>query len=161
MTSRIRGIRYQAGDRCGILPKNSPELVERTLKALRASGDEVIHLNEAWRWHVNLRDGFQNATELPLRTLLEFGQIRPVSRAAALHLFSLTHNERLRRILDAWAEDQWELWDLLESAGGSRLQPAPTLESDSRRQRAYLPRYCAGTLAAVLDLVACRMTNCT
>ncbi|MEO8395562.1 MAG: cytochrome b5 domain-containing protein, partial [Chloroflexota bacterium] len=108
------GIRAQAGDRCGILPKNSPELVEQTLKALRASGNEVIHLNEAWRWHVNLRDGFQHATELPLRTLLEFGQIRPVSRAAALHLFSLTHNERLRRILDSWAEDQWELWDLLE-----------------------------------------------
>ena len=108
------GIRYQAGDRCGILPKNSPDLIERTLMALRASGDEIIHLNETWRWHVNLRDGFQNSTELSLRTLLEFGRIRPVSRMAALHLFGLTHNERLRRILDAWAEDQWELWDLLD-----------------------------------------------
>ncbi|MEP7290826.1 MAG: cytochrome b5 domain-containing protein [Chloroflexota bacterium] len=108
------GIRYQAGDRCGILPKNSPELVERTLQALRASGDEIIHLNESWRWHAHLRDGFQHATELPLRTLLEFGRIRPVSRAAALNLFSLTNSQRLRRILDAWAEDQWELWDLLE-----------------------------------------------
>ncbi len=117
------GIRYQAGDRCGILPKNSPELIERTLVALRAVGDEVIHLNEMWRWHVNLRDGFQNAAELPLRTLLEFGRIRPVSRAAALHLFSLTHNERLRRILDAWAEDQWELWDLLDLLAEAGYNP--------------------------------------
>lgn len=108
------GIRYQAGDRCAILPKNSRQLVERTLRALCASGDEMIHLNQDWRWHVNLRDGYQNVAELSLRTLLEFGQIRPVSRAVALHLFSLTNNERLRRILDAWAEDQWELWDLLE-----------------------------------------------
>lgn len=108
------GIRYQAGDRCGILPRNSPEIVDKTLAALRATGDEIIHLTESWRAHVNLRDGFQNAAELPLRRLLEFGRIRPVSRATALQLFRVTNNARLRRILDAWAEDQWELWDLLE-----------------------------------------------
>ncbi len=117
------GIRYQAGDRCGILPKNSPELVERTLQALRASGDEPIQLNDRWRSHVNLRDGYQNATELPLRALLELGQIRPVSRATALNLFELTHSERLRRILDAWAEDQWELWDLLDLLAEAGYNP--------------------------------------
>jgi sulfite reductase (NADPH) flavoprotein alpha-component len=117
------GIRYQAGDRCGILPKNSPELVERTLTVLRASGDEIIHLNESWRWHVNLRDGYQHATELPLRALLELGRIRPVSRSVALNLFSLTNNQRLRRILDAWAEDQWELWDLLELLAEAGYNP--------------------------------------
>ena len=117
------GIRYQAGDRCGILPRNSPELVEQTLTALRATGDEIIHLTESWRAHVHLRDGFQNVTELPLRKLLEFGQIRPVSRAAALHLFRLTNNARLRRILDAWAEDQWELWDLLELLAEAGYNP--------------------------------------
>ena len=108
------GIRYQAGDRCGILPENGDELVNRTLQALRANGSEVIHLNAAWRAHVNLRAGFNEATELPLRLLLTFGQIRPVSRSAALNLFGLTNNARLCRILDQWAEDQWELWDLLD-----------------------------------------------
>lgn len=108
------GIRYQAGDRCGILPENSPELIEKTLKALRAQGDEIVHLNGAWRRHVNLRDGSQDVTDLPLRTLLEFGRIRPIDRPVALNLYGLTNNTTLRKILDSWAEDQWELWDLLE-----------------------------------------------
>jgi sulfite reductase (NADPH) flavoprotein alpha-component len=107
------GIRYQPGDRCGVLPENSDELVDKTLDALNATGDEIIHLNGAWRWHVNLRDGYQSATELPLRTLLKFGRIRPVDRNVALTLYSLTNNARLQHILDVWAEDQWELWDLL------------------------------------------------
>ena len=42
---------------------------------------------------------------------------------AALHLFSLTHNERLRGILDAWAEDQWELWDLLDLLAEAGYNP--------------------------------------
>src|SRR5439155_3334539 len=71
------GIRSQTGDRCGILPENRDELVDRTLKALRADGTETIHLNALWRMHVNLRDGYVHATELPLRTLLKFGRIRP------------------------------------------------------------------------------------
>jgi sulfite reductase alpha subunit-like flavoprotein len=108
------GIRYQAGDRCGILPENSDALVNKTLAALHATGDEIIQLNALWRWHVNLRYSFQDATELPLRMLLKFGRIRPVERSVALNLYALTNNARLQHILDAWAEDQWELWDLLD-----------------------------------------------
>lgn len=108
------GIRYQAGDRCGILPENSDDLIAKTLAALQATGREIIHLNAVWRWHVNLRYGYQEAAELPLHMLLKFGHIRPVDRAVALNLYGLTNNERLGRILDAWAEDQWELWDVLE-----------------------------------------------
>jgi sulfite reductase alpha subunit-like flavoprotein len=117
------GIRYQAGDRCGILPENSDLLVDQTLKSLQASGDEIIHLNTAWRWHVNLRDGYQDASELPLRTLLTFGRIRPVDRSVAVNLFGLTNNERLRKILDSWAEDQWELWDLLDLLAEAGYNP--------------------------------------
>ncbi len=108
------GIRYQAGDRCGILPENSDALVDRTLKSLHATGDEIVHLNAEWRSHINFRDGYQNASELPLRMLLKFGHIRPIDRPVALNLYGLTNNERLRKILDSWAEDQWELWDLLD-----------------------------------------------
>lgn len=106
------GIRYQPGDRCGILPENSDELVGKTLAALHATGSENIQLNAHWRQHVNLRHGWQNATELPLRTLLKFGRIRPVDRSVALNLYGVTNNQQLSRILDHWAEDQWELWDL-------------------------------------------------
>ena len=117
------GIRYQAGDRCGILPENSDALVERTLKSLQATGDEIVHLNAAWRWHMNLRDGYQDATELPLRMLLKFGRIRPVDRSVALNLYSLTNNERLRKIIDSWAEDQWEVWDLLDLVAEAGYNP--------------------------------------
>jgi sulfite reductase alpha subunit-like flavoprotein/cytochrome b involved in lipid metabolism len=107
------GIRYQPGDRCAILPENDPELVRQTLAALRATGDEPIPLNAVWRTAVQLRDGYQGAVVLSLRSLLTFGRIRPVARSIAKTLLSLTHNERLHKIIEARAEDQWELWDLL------------------------------------------------
>ena len=40
------GIEYLSGDCVGILASNSPELVEQTLKVLRASGNEVIDLGK-------------------------------------------------------------------------------------------------------------------
>ncbi len=108
------GIRYQAGDRCAILPENSDELVEKTLLALGATGHETIALNSAWRQHMGLRHGFAHAEAISLRNLLRFGRIRPVGRREALNLYRLSQNERLQHIIDAWALDQWELWDLLE-----------------------------------------------
>lgn len=107
------GIRYQPGDRCAILPENDPELVRKTLSALRATGDEPIPLNAVWRTAVQLRDGYQGALVLSLRRLLTFGRIRPVARNIAKILLAVTNNESLHKILEARAEDQWELWDLL------------------------------------------------
>lgn len=114
------GLRYQPGDRCAILPENDPELVQKTLDALHATGDEPIPLNAVWRTAVQLRDGHQTSVILSLRTLLTFGRIRPISRYIAKILYEVTHNETLHRILEARAEDQWELWDLLNvlSEGG-------------------------------------------
>ena len=63
---------------------------------------------------MGLRYGFANADEISLRDLLRFGRIRPVGHKAALNLYQVTKNERLLHIIDAWALDQWELWDLLE-----------------------------------------------
>ena len=108
------GIRYQAGDRCAILPENSEELVDKTLQALSATGHEPIALNAQWRHHMGLRHGFAHAETISLRDLLRFGRIRPVGRDVAINLQYLSRNERLQHIIDAWAFDQWELWDLLE-----------------------------------------------
>ncbi len=108
------GIRYQPGDRCAILPENSEVLVEETLRALRARGNEPIRLNAAWQEAVGLREGYEESQTLPLRTLLTFGRIRPVDRGVAKELQVFSHNESLRRIVEARAEDQWELWDLLD-----------------------------------------------
>lgn len=117
------GIRYQPGDRCAILPENDPELVQKTLDALRATGDEPIPLNAVWRAAVQLRDGHQGAAVLPLRTLLTFGRIRPISRETAKILLAISHNQMLHQIIEAHAEDQWELWDLLQQLAEAGFNP--------------------------------------
>ena len=107
------GVRYEPGDRVSVLPANRPELVARTVAALRARPDEPIPLTRAWQDAVAAREGLAGAATLPLETLLGLGRIRPVEREAAKVLLALSGNERLRQIVEANAEDQWELWDLL------------------------------------------------
>lgn len=107
------GISYQVGDRAAILPENSDALVDKTLQALRARGREAISLNKAWREAILQREGYEDTPTLPLRTLLTFGRIRPVDRNIAKTLYAITHNSALKHIIETRAEDQWELWDLL------------------------------------------------
>ena len=117
------GIRYLPGDRCAILPENSDDLIDKTLAALKAKGYEKITLTTAWREAVNLRHGYEETTTLPIRTLLKFGRIRPVERPAAKALYTISLNGKLRRIVEARAEDQWELWDLLNMLSQAGFDP--------------------------------------
>jgi sulfite reductase alpha subunit-like flavoprotein/pSer/pThr/pTyr-binding forkhead associated (FHA) protein len=107
------GISYQVGDRAAILPENSDSLVDKMLQSLRARGREAIPLSKAWREGIVQREGYEDTPTLPLRTLLTFGRIRPVDRPIAKLLYAITHNSTLKQIIEARAEDQWELWDLL------------------------------------------------
>jgi len=107
------GLRYRPGDRIGIFPENSPELVEKTLRALQATGDEEVELNRAWRIALQ-RLSFNYAPTQTLRTLIKYGSIRPLTRPVAKQLYTLTASNFLKKILNERAEDQWELWDLLE-----------------------------------------------
>ncbi|MFC1878299.1 FHA domain-containing protein [Chloroflexota bacterium] len=117
------GIRYLPGDRCAILPENSEDMVDKTLAALKAKGYEKITLTTQWREAVNLRDGYEGATTLPLRTLLKFGRIRPVDRPVAKALYTASLDGSLRKIVEARAEDQWELWDLIEVLSAAGFDP--------------------------------------
>jgi sulfite reductase alpha subunit-like flavoprotein len=108
------GLRYWPGDRAGVFPENSEDLIEKTLKALQATGDEKVELNRAWRIALQ-RLGQSYAPVQPLRNIIKYGMIRPVTRAIARQLYSLTASGFLRQVLNERAEDQWELWDLLES----------------------------------------------
>ncbi|MDR3576059.1 MAG: FHA domain-containing protein [Anaerolineaceae bacterium] len=117
------GIRYQPGDRVAVLPENDEDLVDKTLAALRAKGYETIPLTKEWREAINLREGFEGATTLPLRTLLKFGRIRPVDRLVAKILYAASLNENLSKIIEARAEDQWELWDLVEMLSKAGYDP--------------------------------------
>lgn len=111
---RGAGLRHETGSRCAVLPENSDELVARTLRALRAGGDEPVQLNPSWLEAVKLRDGYERATVLTLRDLVTFGRIRPLSRPVAKSLHAMTHDPDLGAVIEARAEDQWELWELLE-----------------------------------------------
>lgn len=117
------GMRYLPGDRCAVLPENSDDLIDRTLTALQAKGYEEIALTAEWREAVNMRYGYENAETIPLRTLLQFGQIRPVDREVAKALHAVSLNSKLRRIVEARAEDQWELWDLITMLSQSGFDP--------------------------------------
>jgi sulfite reductase (NADPH) flavoprotein alpha-component len=123
-----QGLRAAPGDRCMILPENGPELVERTVRALRARGDERIPLSRLWQSAMEARAEaglvHGDARELPLSVLLRHARIRPVSREAAKMLLAASGSEALARIIEARAEDQWELWDVLEllARGGFAVQ---------------------------------------
>jgi sulfite reductase (NADPH) flavoprotein alpha-component len=108
------GMHCEPGDRCAILPENEPELVERTLAALRAGGEELVDLTPAWTTALSLRPGRSRELQAPIRDVLSFGHIRPVERGTAKALYGLTLDESLGEILEARTEDQWELHDLLE-----------------------------------------------
>ncbi|MFG1922066.1 FHA domain-containing protein [Cryptosporangium sp. NPDC048952] len=132
-----QGIRYQPGDRLGVLPENDDALVRATLRALRATGDELVRLTTDWQEAIRFRAGFEDGAEvLPLRTLLTFGRIRPVGRTTAKRLLAIAGTGALARIVSARMEDQWELWDVLDlvrTAGYdvTRLWSAPPDEADS------------------------------
>ncbi|HEX5473726.1 MAG TPA: cytochrome b5 domain-containing protein [Vicinamibacterales bacterium] len=148
------GIRFQPGDRCGILPENDPELVERTLNALRAAGEEAIHLDAAWRQALQ-RPGHEFAS-VSLREMLRLGIIRPVERRVAQTLHAITASSRLRAIIAARAEDQWELWDLLQllAEGGydpRRLWKAEPWDRESICRIVRPPTFRLYSIACAMD----------
>lgn len=128
-TTAGTGIRFRPGDRASILPRNRDELVDITLRALAARGDEPVGLDRTWRAALALRPGYDGSA-IPLRTLLTFGRIRPVSRQVAKLLAAISGSERLDRIIQAREEDQWELWDLVLLLRESGFDPRVLWEAD-------------------------------
>lgn len=118
------GLRYEVGDRCGILPESCPDLVEKTLKAFGATGEEPIRLSDEWREAVRLRAGYENVAELPLAELCRFGQLRPMHPRVAEALHAITQNEILGRAIREGKTHHWELWDALEMLRASGFDPA-------------------------------------
>ncbi|MGI3776759.1 MAG: sulfite reductase subunit alpha [Janthinobacterium lividum] len=108
------GLTYEAGDSIGIAAQNDPELVEATLRAMGATGEE----------RVACPDG----EERPLRAALssQFDIARPMDRTTDLLAMSATHAPhaaQLRRLSDG--EDNVEpvdadLLDLLEAFQSAR-----------------------------------------
>jgi sulfite reductase alpha subunit-like flavoprotein len=139
------GVRYEAGDRCGVLPENEQSLVMRTLTALGATGDERVALSAEWREAIRLRRGHESALDLPLADLLRFGQLRPVSPRVAEALHAMTQNEVLEKAMRAGTMQDWELHEVLDMLRAGGFDPkrlvsgdAPGKSATSTGQR---PRY--------------------
>lgn len=116
-----QGVHYQPGDRVGILSENNDALIRKTLRALQATGGEIVQLTPQWQEALRFRAGYsEDMKVLPLSSLLSFGKIRPVTRDIAKRLLKVSASSALKRIIDARMEDQWELWDILNLlyAGG-------------------------------------------
>ena len=108
-----QGLQFVTGDRLGIFPQNSPELVQKTLQALQATGDELIRLTSHWRDALESIT-HQSAHTIPLRTFLTFAKLRPLLRSVGKDLLRVSCSKQLSEVLEARQEDQIELWDAFE-----------------------------------------------
>lgn len=108
-----QGLQFLTGDRLGIFPQNSPDLVQKTLQALQATGNEPIRLTRRWR------DALESITHqpahtIPLRTFLTFAKLRPLLRSVGKELLRVSCSRQLSEVLERRQEDQVELWDVFE-----------------------------------------------
>ena len=107
------GLKYDIGDCIGVFPVHDADLVQRTLKAMKASGAETVvdkHSGEHW----NLKDYLTrkaNITEISKKLFGEFvqRQTNPEKKAALENL----QNEQNKNALNDYLENH-ELWDILK-----------------------------------------------
>jgi sulfite reductase (NADPH) flavoprotein alpha-component len=108
-------VQFRPGDRLGVWPRNTPELVARTLAALHASGNEPLQLTASWREALVFLGAIAPGTStVPLRVFLECARLRPLTRSEGKQLLRLIHVPELHRVLEQRQEDQYEVWDALE-----------------------------------------------
>ena len=80
------GLKYEVGDALGVVPRNSPALVEEILAALKCDGEEAV------------KNG--GPVEMPLRkALLEHFEIRQVSKGLLEAIADRTADSNLRGLL--------------------------------------------------------------
>ena len=104
------GLEYEVGDCIGVMPTNPTELVARTIEAMGATGEELIH-------HVTLQ---QYLTEKANISLINRGLLK-LFAAQKPELASLLEREQ-KEAFQNWAEER-EVWDLLEEHPEVQLSP--------------------------------------
>jgi len=108
------GITYNVGDSIAIFPKNDPDLIEMTLKAMKATGQETVldkHAEHQW----NLREFLTskaNISEVSKKLLSEIGfREKNVERKSFIQsLFEESRKEDLKDYLE-----KHHLWDILQA----------------------------------------------
>lgn len=123
---------YLPGDALGAHPKNSPELVERVVGALGATGDEQVTTADGpMPFRAALTDVYNLHT--PSRRLFELLVARGASELAPL--LDRANAEQFKHYLSAWNEAH-DVLDMLEEHRTIRLTPQELVET----LRKTLPR---------------------
>jgi sulfite reductase (NADPH) flavoprotein alpha-component len=106
------GLTYNIGDCLGVYPINDPTLINKTIQAMKATGEEMIrdkHSEEmiSVRQFLTLK---ANITEISRKLLQEIAQRQPneAKKFSLENLFKNENKELLKHFLDSR-----ELWDIL------------------------------------------------
>ncbi|MGI9017325.1 MAG: cytochrome b5 domain-containing protein [Euzebya sp.] len=118
------GLVHRPGDRVAVTPTNAPDLIQRTLDLLRASGTEVVPLPPVWQLALQRRTDTQVGASAPLSLVLQHAWLRPLSRAVTRTLYRLSGAPALRALLESRREDTWEFPDALEALATGNFAPS-------------------------------------
>ncbi len=123
------GLSYQAGDACGVLPRNSPELVAEILQALRYHGNEEVVCGKGER--MTLHDALKNhlqITQLSRKMIQKYATAGKCNKL--LEMLKAENQQRLdsyiygRGVIDLLIEFPGVIGDASELVGLlSRLTP--------------------------------------
>ncbi len=130
------GLTYSVGDSIAIYPCNDPELVERTLEVLRASGDEIAKDKRSGQ-NIPLREFLfrhANITTISRKFIGEIAQrqTNPLKKEHLETLLLESHKEPLKEYLA-----HHEIWDALKENEEAEF----TLEEAVSLMMPLLPRF--------------------
>jgi sulfite reductase (NADPH) flavoprotein alpha-component len=109
---RGSGIRYEVGDSIGIFPQHDPDLIDRTLQALRVTGKEIIQDKQTGA-RISLVDYLTakaNITDISPKLLRAVAARQPDRDKK--HLLEELQQESNREICKAYLQKH-EVWDFL------------------------------------------------
>lgn len=118
-------IHYSPGDSVGILPSNDPALIERTLKALGASGNEVI-LDRQGETHL-LREFLLRRANLKGVSRKMVGELKSRISGGMQRELERLLEEANKHELKGWLHAR-EVWDLLEEFPEGQFTPQEVVD---------------------------------
>lgn len=108
------GIIYEAGDSIGIYPKYNEEIVKRTLKALKATGDEQVFI-QGNEQSISLQEALTSKVSLTEISHKLYGEILQGQTNQEKQSFLINlQNESERNAYKTYVEKH-EIWDFLEA----------------------------------------------
>ena len=121
---RGTGLIVRPGDRLAVHPKNDPELVEWTLQALGATGEERVPLTTSWQASLAARHDQLNRGDANLRDFLTHAWLRPLTPEVAEQLVALAPAPSLLALLRERREEGWEVPDALHELRRTGFNPS-------------------------------------